>query len=203
MNENPVVFDIDGHPVNPQMLLEAYVQRCFPMSEDRDGPLAWYRPPERAVIDWQSWKIPKSLQKIWKKNPYRMSFDTAFSEVMQACAERETTWIGKDIETLYTALHHKGIAHSVEAWDEDDQLVGGLYGLALGGAFCGESMFRRADNASKLSVIYLVEHLQRQGFLLLDCQQQTPHMQRFGAYIINDDDYQAIFEQALAQDVHF
>ena len=192
-----------GRPVTPEIVVAAYCDRCFPMSDDRESPLAWYRPQDRAIIDWQSWKIPRSMRKQWNKKPYRITHNTAFERVIAACAQRETTWIGGDIETLYIALHQMGVAHSIEAWDHAGELVGGLYGLSLGAAFCGESMFHRAVDASKLCVMYLVEHLQQRGFSLLDCQQQTPHMERFGAYLIEDDEYQKLFETALAKEVWF
>lgn len=191
------IHDLAGRVVTPEIIVNAYCERCFPMSDDRDSPLNWYRPEDRAVIDWQSWKVPRSMRKQWNKAPYRLSHDTAFAQVIAACADRESTWIGHDIENLYMQLHDMGIAHSVEAWNEHDELVGGVYGLSLGAAFCGESMFHRAPDASKLCVMYLVRHLQDRGFRLLDCQQQTPHMQRFGAYLIDDQEYQEIFEAAL------
>ena len=151
----PVVIDAHGHPVNAETVIQAYIQRCFPMSEERDGPLAWYRPAERAIITWDHFKVPRSLRKTAAKQPFRISHDQDFRAVIRACADRESTWIGHDIETLYVSLHEQGFAHSVEVWDADD-LVGGLYGLSLGAAFCGESMFHVATDASKLAVLYLV-----------------------------------------------
>ena len=143
------------------------------------------------------------MQKTWRQQPYTITHDTDFSAIIQACAKRETTWIGFDIETLYIALHERGLAHSVEVWDAEGALVGGLYGLSLGAVFCGESMFHRAPNASKLAAMYLVDHLQKRGFELLDCQQQTPHMQRFGAFEVDDETYQSLFEAAVIKDVAF
>lgn len=201
--EGEPVYDANGFPVNVETVVEAYLQRCFPMSEDRDAPLAWYRPVERAVITWDSWRIPRSLQKTWKQKPYIMTHDQDFAAVIRSCADREQTWIGRDIEELYCQLHHRAIAHSVEVWDQDGALVGGLYGLTLGAVFCGESMFHRAANASKLAVVYLVRHLQQQGFQLLDCQQQTPHMDRFGARVIDDRSYQQLFEAAIEETAQF
>jgi leucyl/phenylalanyl-tRNA--protein transferase len=184
------VADADGHPITPEVILNAYWQRCFPMAQSRRGKFSWYRPETRAVITWDSWKVPSSLDKVIRnQRPYTITFDRAFPTVIAACAERDSTWISHGIERLYIALHQLGYAHSVEAWDAQGTLVGGLYGIALGACFCGESMFHRADNAAKICVVALVERLQAQGFRLLDCQQQTPHMERFGAHEIPDADY--------------
>ena len=183
------VIDADGYEVTPEMVLEAYRQRCFPMAEERGGPLRWYRPAERAVITWERFKIPDSLRKRLRNRPFTITVDRDFPAVIAACAERASTWISHDIESLYTALHRRGHAHSLEAWDAEGSLVGGIYGLAIGGCFCGESMFHRADDAAKMCVARLVEILRARGFALLDCQQQTPHMKRFGAFEISDADY--------------
>ncbi len=191
-----MVRDADGNPVTPEVILNAYWQRCFPMADTRRGRFHWYRPATRAVITWDAWKVPPSLDKVIRnKRPYRITFDLAFPTVIAACAERDETWISLGIEKLYVALHQLGVAHSVEAWDENANLVGGLYGVCLGACFCGESMFHRADDAAKICVVALVERLQRQGFKLLDCQQQTPHMQRFGAREIPDADYATLLAE--------
>jgi leucyl/phenylalanyl-tRNA--protein transferase len=186
--------DVDGHVLAPELVLAAYAQRCFPMCEHRDGPLAWYRPRLRAVVTWDAFRVPRSLAKTAKRQPYRISTDQDFPAVIAACADRRSTWIGHDIEALYVALHESGHAHSVEAWDADGRLVGGCYGLTVGGCFSGESMFHRADDAAKLCVLHLVRRLQILGYSLLDCQQQSPHMARFGAVEISD----AAFARLLA-----
>jgi leucyl/phenylalanyl-tRNA--protein transferase len=188
------VRDADGFPVNAELVIEAYWQRCFPMADHRRGRLRWFRPPVRAVITWESWKVPDSLVRTMRKEPYRLTIDHAFARVIAACAERKSTWISGDIEKLYLDLHQRGIAHSVEAW-AGDELAGGLYGLSLGACFCGESMFHRRDDAAKICVVHLVERLRANGFKLLDCQQQTPHMARFGAHEITDADYAVRLEQ--------
>jgi leucyl/phenylalanyl-tRNA--protein transferase len=192
-----VVRDLHGYPVTPETVVEAYRQRCFPMAEGRNGRIGWYRPAERAVITWDRFRVPDSLRKTLRHQPFRLTIDRAFAAVIAACAQRNSTWISNDIETLYTDLHHRGVTHSVEAWDAHGELVGGLYGLALGSCFCGESMFHRASDASKACLVHLVEHLRRQGFTLLDCQQQSPHMERFGAYLISDEDYEQQLESCL------
>ena len=187
-----LILDADGSPVTPELILTAYRQRCFPMADSRRGRIRWYRPTLRAVITWDRFKVPESLAKTMRRHPYRYTCDAAFAAVIAACAERSSTWISGDIERLYVALHERGLAHSVEAWDSAGALVGGLYGLTIGACFCGESMFHRADDAAKIAVVLLVERLRKQGFRVLDCQQQTPHMERFGAHEITDEAYAAL-----------
>lgn len=193
-----LVYDANGTLVTPDLIVRAYESRCFPMAEDRGGLINWYRPQTRAILTWDRWKVPRSLAKTARREPYRLSYDEAFEDIIAACADRDETWISQDIEALYGELHRRGIAHSVEAWDHaSGDLVGGLYGLCIGGCFCGESMFHREPDASKLCVIHLVERLQRSGFAVLDCQQQTPHMERFGAYEVDDGDYAELLYQHL------
>jgi len=189
-----LIYDAQGTPITPELVLRAYEARCFPMADERDGPINWFRPSERAIITWDRFRIPRSLRKVRKRAPYRHSFDTAFDAVLDACAARSQTWISHDIAALYRELHRLGHAHSVEAWSPTGELVGGLYGLVIGGCFCGESMFHRADDAAKLCVVELCDRLQANGFGLLDCQQQTPHMARFGAHEIDDGDYGLLLE---------
>ena len=192
MDDSFAVADAAGHPITPAVLMAAYHTRCFPMARGRDGSIEWYRPQKRAVILWDDWHCPRSLIKRWRRQPYRLSLDAAFPDVIEACADRRDTWISHDLQALYCAMHRLGLGHSCEAWDEHGHLVGGLYGLAVGGCFCGESMFHIAPDAAKLCVMYLVHLLRRNGFSLLDCQQQTSHMQRFGAREISDHAYAEI-----------
>lgn len=194
-----VVRDVDGYPITSDTVLAAYWQRCFPMADTRAGRIAWYRPAHRAVVTWDRFKVPPSLRKTMRHEPFRITSDRAFPEVIAACAGRSSTWISHDVEALYLDLHQRGIAHSLEAWDASGALVGGLYGLAIGACFCGESMFHRADDAAKICVVHLVERLKARGFRLLDCQQQSPHMQRFGAYEISDLAYAALLEECRAE----
>jgi leucyl/phenylalanyl-tRNA--protein transferase len=198
-----MVRDADGNEVTPQVIINAYWQRCFPMADTRRGRFRWYRPATRAVITWDAWKVPDSLDKVIRnRRPYRITFDADFPAVIAACAERDETWISLGIEKLYIALHDLGLAHSVEAWDANNRLVGGLYGVVLGACFCGESMFHRAPDASKICAVHLVRRLQASGFKLLDCQQQNPHMGRFGAREISDEVYAELLAGCHA-DVHF
>jgi leucyl/phenylalanyl-tRNA--protein transferase len=193
-----VIRDAHGTPITPELLLHAYAQRAFPMADDRTGPIDWYRPERRAIITWDRFKIPDSLRKTMRKQPYRISVDRAFPAVIAACADRRETWISTDLEALYVELHRLGHAHSVEAW-RGDELVGGCYGLAVGPVFSGESMFHRADDAAKICVVHLVERLRASGFACLDCQQQSPHMRRFGAYEITDGEYERMIEGWVAE----
>ncbi|MBN8524762.1 MAG: leucyl/phenylalanyl-tRNA--protein transferase [Planctomycetes bacterium] len=196
-----VVRDIDGHPITPDTVLAAYRHRCFPMAESRGGPIAWYRPQTRAIITWDRFTVPRSLAKVLRNRaPYRLTIDRCFPDVIAACAERDSTWISRDVEALYVELHRQGHAHSVEAWLPSGELAGGLYGLAIGACFCGESMFHRAPDASKACVVRLAEHLRERGFAMIDCQQQTPHMQRFGAYEVADRAYARLLA-ACARDL--
>ncbi len=183
------VFDEDGLPVSPARVLRAYSERCFPMADDRAGRIFWIRPAERAVITWDQYRIPRKLRSMIKNSPFRFTSDQAFPQVVEECARRGETWISHDIEGLYNELFQLGHAHSVEAWDSDGNLVGGLYGLSTGGAFAGESMFHRKDNASLLALHFLVRHLQAIGYRMLDCQQSSPHVDRFGAVTIDDDEF--------------
>jgi leucyl/phenylalanyl-tRNA--protein transferase len=167
------------------------------MADERGGLINWFRPERRAVITWDRWKVPDSLRKVIRHQPYRITSDRAFPQVIAACAERSTTWISHDIEVLYSELHRRGQAHSVEAWNAAGELVGGLYGLVIGGCVCGESMFHHADDAAKICVVALVEMLRANDFTLLDCQQQTPHMQRFGAYELSDAAYARLLKTCV------
>jgi leucyl/phenylalanyl-tRNA--protein transferase len=191
-----MLLDADGHRVDAQTVLLAYRSRCFPMAEHRQGRLAWFRPDPRAVITWDAFKLPRSLKKVARKEPYRITVDRAFEPVMEACADRFSTWISHDIQALYCQLHELGHAHSVEAWDGQGKLVGGCYGLVIDGVFCGESMFHRATDASKLCVYHLILGLQAGGFFALDCQQQSEHMARFGAREISDAAYADLLDEA-------
>ena len=184
--------------ITPQVLLQAYAAGIFPMAESAHDPaLYWVEPDERGVIPLIGFHVSRSLAKRVKQHSFEVRIDTSFNQVIAACAAksetRKDTWINKRIITLYSQLHKMGCAHSVEAW-QNGELVGGLYGVALGACFCGESMFHRAPDASKICVVTLVERLQKNGFQLMDCQQQTPHMGRFGAHEIPDADYAKLLD---------
>ncbi|MGV1832020.1 leucyl/phenylalanyl-tRNA--protein transferase [Agrobacterium vitis] len=187
--------------ITPDILLRAYSIGLFPMAESSDDPeLFWVEPDLRGIIPLDSFHYSKSLVKIIRQKPFDIRFDTAFSAVLDKCAEpapdRPSTWINQTIRDLYTALFQMGHAHSVEAF-EGDELVGGLYGVSLGAAFFGESMFSRRSNASKICLVYLVERLRAQGFVLLDTQFTTEHLKTFGAIDVAKDEYSKMLEEAV------
>ena len=190
--------------LTPEILLSAYAQGLFPMAERRDDPtLFWVSPEKRGVIPLDGFHVPKRLARTVRSSRYRVTSDQAFVDVMRACATpapgREQTWINDEILRLYTGLHAGGHAHSIECWEGDD-LAGGLYGVSLGAAFFGESMFSAARDSSKVALVELVGMLRRGGFLLLDTQFLTPHLARFGAYEISREDYLARLHVAIAHD---
>lgn len=187
--------------LNPAQLLYAYSNGYFPMShEEEDGEIYWHRPAMRGVIPLEKFHISKNMKRLWKNHPYSLRMNTSFSEVVKACANRSTTWINDEILDAYTQLHEMGYAKSFEVW-RDDELVGGLYGVDLGRAFFGESMFSRETNTSKLALIFLVEHLRENNYLLLDTQYLNNHLKQFGAIEISDEKYMAILSQAISKDV--
>jgi leucyl/phenylalanyl-tRNA---protein transferase len=195
-------------PITPDVLLRAYSIGLFPMAESAGDPeIFWVEPEMRGIIPLDDFHVPRSLAKAIKKNPFDIRVNTAFSEVMKGCAaeapDRPTTWINETIHGLYNALNRFGHAHSVEAF-EGDELVGGLYGVSLGAAFFGESMFSRRTNASKICLVHLVERLQARGFTLLDTQFTTDHLKNFGAIDVPKKDYAKLLERAMAhEDIPF
>lgn len=193
----------DRQPLlEPDLLLRAYAAGVFPMGMD-GGEIGWFSPDPRGIIPLDGrFHIPHGLQRTLKKAPYEVRMDTAFAEVMRGCAARRETWIDDTIFKSYVRLHYLGHAHSVEAW-EDGTLAGGLYGVVLGGAFFGESMFSRSRDASKVCLVALVEHLRNQRFVLLDTQWTTPHLRQFGAVDIPRREYLMMLRRALAQRVRF
>jgi len=181
--------------IPPQILLNAYSDGVFPMAED--GEIFWFSPKMRGIIPLDGrFHVRKSLRKSMRKGMFRLTSDTAFREVMVACADREETWIDEAILASYCNLHDMGFAHSVECWD-DDGLQGGLYGVALGNAFFGESMFSRKTDASKIALVYLVELLRENDFILLDTQWMTEHLRQFGGYEVPRDEYLKKLKKAL------
>ena len=191
-----------AHPeITPDLLLRAYASGLFPMADSADDPeLFWVEPELRGVLPLDDFHVPKRLARTIRQAPYEIRFDTAFAEVIAACAasvdNRPSTWINSTIAKLYTDLHRLGHAHSVEAWHQGE-LVGGLYGVSLRRAFFGESMFARATDASKICLVHLVTRLRERGFVLLDTQFTTEHLKRFGAIDIPRDDYTDILADAL------
>ena len=189
------------------LLLAAYSSGWFPMA-DESGTISWYSPDPRGVMPLDTFHVPSRLQRTLRRSSLQVRIDAAFADVMRACAEAEResedggTWISEEIIASYCALHALGYAHSVEVRD-GDRLVGGLYGVALGGAFFGESMFHTATDASKIALVALIERLRARGFTLLDTQWVTPHLQQFGAIEIPRPDYLRRLEASLALEVGF
>jgi len=173
-----------GGDLTPPRLIAAYQRGIFPWYSD-GLPILWHCPDPRFVLVPEKLHVPKSLKKLVRAPPYRLTLDTAFEQVIDGCAStrrpgQRGTWITRDMRRAYVTLHHLGLAHSCEAW-RGDELVGGLYGVCLGKVFYGESMFARADDASKLAFITLVQWMVGWGVQLIDCQQETAHLARFGA----------------------
>ncbi|KQZ62848.1 leucyl/phenylalanyl-tRNA--protein transferase [Rhizobium sp. Root149] len=187
--------------ITPEILLRAYSIGLFPMAESADDPeVFWVEPELRGIIPLDAFHVSKSLHKAVRQQAFSIRRNTAFEAVMAGCAEsapdRATTWINSTIRSLYKQLHAMGHAHSVEAWD-GDQLVGGLYGVSLGAAFFGESMFSRRTNASKICLVHLVNHLRANDFQLLDTQFTTDHLKTFGAIDIPKQDYLELLKAAV------
>ncbi len=186
------------HPdLAPERLLAAYASGIFPMA-DEDGELFWMAPDPRAVIDIDTFNASRSLRAVVRRAVFEVSFDRAFDRVIESCADRvEGTWISGEIKESYGELHRLGFAHSVEAW-QDEQLVGGLYGVAICGAFFGESMFHHIPNASKVALVHLVQRLRDRSFTLLDVQFMTEHLKQFGTAEIPKFKYELRLHQALS-----
>ena len=174
-----------GGDLTLENLRNAYGQGIFPWHID-GFPLPWFCPNKRAVLEFSELHIPKSLRKEWRKTKYTFTIDKDFRAVIENCARAKRnddggTWITKEFIEVYIDLHKSGAAHSVEVWDESDELVGGLYGVDANGVFCGESMFHRQPNASKLALLFLIEYLKKRGAAWLDIQVMTPHFEVLGA----------------------
>ncbi len=181
--------------IPPHVLLGAYTEGIFPMAED--GELLWFSPMSRGIIPLdERFHIPHGLKRTLRKEPFKVKMNSAFRDVMAGCADREETWIDEVITESYVELHQLGFAHSVECWDEEG-LQGGLYGLKLGNAFFGESMFSRKTDASKVALVHLVEWLRDQGAVLLDTQWMTEHLKQFGGYEVSRDVYLNMLDEAL------
>lgn len=188
-------------PLTTEQLLRAYAVGVFPMARRRDDArLYWIDPPARGVLPLDRFHIPRSLRKTLRRAGYVVTADRAFEAVMQGCAApapgRDETWINDEILRLFVELHRTGAAHSIETWSEGE-LVGGLYGLSLGGAFFGESMFSRATDASKVALVHLVARLRVGGYALLDTQFLTTHLAQFGAVEIPRRHYLRLLAEAL------
>lgn len=190
-----------------ELLISAYASGWFPMAVE-GGEIRWFSPDPRGIIPLDAFHVSGRLARVVRRGGFRIRIDTAFEAVIRGCAEAERdrddpgTWISHEIIQSYVALHRRGLAHSVEAW-RGDRLAGALYGVALGGAFFGESMFHRETDASKVALVALVERLRSRGYVLLDTQWVTGHLEQFGAVEIRREDYLKRLEAALAVEARF
>jgi len=189
--------------ITPEILLKAYALGVFPMAESRNDPtLYWVDPEERGILPLDAFHVPHKIRKLVRRDAYTVKVNTVFRDVVLACAEsttdRPSTWINDTVIELYEQLYRMGRAHSVECW-HDDRLVGGLYGVSLGAAFFGESMFSRETSASQVALVHLVARLIAGGFKLLDTQFTTEHLKRFGVINIPREDYQKRLSEALRE----
>ena len=178
--------------ISVELLVQAYLSGSFPMADPEEGnQIYWHTPETRGLIPLDdTFKVPKNLMRLYKKEKFELTINRAFLEVIEQCSllRQGDTWISEEIIDVYTEMHKLGLAHSFEVW-LDGELVGGLYGVAIGKAFFGESMFHKVTDASKIALVFLVEFLKEQNFQLLDCQYLNPHLLQFGAYEVTQEDY--------------
>ncbi|MCE9519892.1 MAG: leucyl/phenylalanyl-tRNA--protein transferase [Verrucomicrobia bacterium] len=187
--------------IEPSVLISAYSSGIFPMGME-NGRLSWFSPDPRGILPIADFHVPRSTRAELLRSGFEIRVNTMFNNVVLACSGRQQTWITKEIITSYERLHKMGYAHSVETW-RDDKLLGGLYGVSIGGAFFGESMFSNAPSASKAALVWLMEHLKNRSFILHDTQWTTPHLAMFGGYEIPRDDYIRTLEGAVLLPVNF
>jgi leucyl/phenylalanyl-tRNA--protein transferase len=195
-----------AEPIDPDLLLRAYSVGVFPMADSRDAPdIFWVEPKKRGILPLDKFHLSHSLRKTLRSDRFAVTADRAFARIVSSCAkatqDRPETWINGQIEEAYTLLHRRGHAHSIEVWEQGEiggTLVGGLYGVSLGRAFFGESMFSRARDASKVAMAHLVARLRAGGYRLLDCQFITDHLSTLGAIEIGRSDYRALLDDAVA-----
>ena len=188
--------------VSPEMLVRAYRNGFFPMGDPESGDLLWFNPSPRSLIEFGDFHVPKRFARFLRNTHFRVTINSSFDQVIARCARREQTWINETIIRLYRDLHSTGVSHSVEVRD-GDELVGGLYGVAVGGAFFGESMFSDRPHASKIALVWLVDQLVKTGFKFLETQYMTDHLASFGAKELPRRAYERMLEAALSSDADF
>jgi leucyl/phenylalanyl-tRNA---protein transferase len=189
--------------VDVRSIIENYAQGYFLMENDPEEGLGWYSSRERTLIPLDDrFRYPTSLRRVINQNRFEVRINQAFEEVVEGCADRETTWISEDLKEIYYALHEAGWAHSFETW-QGDQLAGGILGIVIRGAFIGESMFFKIPEGSKVAMVKLVEHLRAQQFMLFDVQMMNPHLERFGAYVVQGREYERRLKSAIACQCQF
>jgi leucyl/phenylalanyl-tRNA---protein transferase len=183
--------------IPPELLIQAYASGYFPMADSRGGRIEWYTADPRAILPLRPFHVPRRVRRFLKTAPFTCTRDRDFEAVMCACGKRRETWISEAMVRSYTRLHQLGFAHSVEVWKEAE-LVGGLYGVHLGGAFFGESMFYRETGASKAALVHLAEHLEAREFRMLEIQMITPLTEQFGAQLVSRSEYVRLLHDALS-----
>jgi len=184
-------------------IVEGYAQGYFLMADDAKGSLSWYSSRERTLIPLdQRFRYPTSLRRVLNQDRFEIFINRAFREVVEGCANRETTWISDELKTIYWALHQAGWAHSFETW-QNNQLAGGVLGIAIGGIFIGESMFYQIPDGSKVAMVKLVEHLRSRQFLVFDAQMMNPHLARFGAFVVKNKEYKSLLAEAIGRNCRF
>jgi len=189
--------------IDVDLIVEGYSQGYFLMADDDDGRLDWYSSRQRTLIPLDDrFRYPKSLQRVLNQNRFTVAIDRDFEAVCEGCADRDTTWISEELREIYLTLHQAGFAHSFETW-QGDELAGGILGIVIKGAFIGESMFFRITEGSKVAMVKLVEHLREREYVLFDAQLQNPHLERFGSFVINGDQYKKVLDKAMMQDCVF
>lgn len=194
---------MNGRELSPELLLAAYAQGIFPMAEGRDDPeVFWVEPRRRGIVPLDGFRVSRSLARTIRRGRFRVTVDQDFERVVAGCAERAETWISGPITAAYAALHARGHAHSVEVWD-GAALAGGVYGVTLGAAFFGESMFSRRTDASKVALYHLIGRLRAGGFALFDTQFLTPHLASLGAIEVSRAAYRLMLEEALGREARW
>jgi leucyl/phenylalanyl-tRNA--protein transferase len=194
-----------GIPLTPENVREAYLKGIFPWYTE-GVPLPWHCPKQRSILPFQELTVPRSLEQARKKSRLTFTIDRDFAAVIRECSRayrpgQRGTWITPEFESVYVELHHEAFAHSVEAWNDEGELVGGLYGVDAGGLFCGESMFFKEPNASKLALLHLIDHLEGRGSTFLDAQVITPHMRSLGARLVPRDEFLYMLSHTQEQDL--
>lgn len=187
--------------LKPINMLNLYAQGAFPMADEK-GKIDWYQPKTRTIIPLDNYNVPRSLKKFMENSDYQFKYDENVIEVVNQCSKRNETWISPELVEAYKGIHEMGFLHSIEVYLQN-KLVGGLYGVAIGGAFFGESMFSKKTQASKSALVELLERLNKKGFVVLDVQFLTPHLEMFGAIEIDFEEYFELLEMAYTKDVSF
>lgn len=196
--------DLTEYFLQPEMMLRLYRSGAFPMAESKESTkVEWYMPEIRAIIPLDNFNIPRSFKKFLRESTFTVHFDRDFPAVVEGCASREETWISSRLTEAYMRLHRRGYIHTVEVYDEEDKIAGGLYGIAIGGVFFGESMFSYQPQASKTALYHLMIRLREKGFAMLDVQIMNEHLRMFGAVEIPDYQYKEMLAMGLEKKCRF